>query len=128
MTAEWKIDGTDLVLESSAPLLGRRGPRVGPSGIEGGLLRRKRWQWSAIAAVTWDIAGRGAASLAVCIHGDPWVRALPVPLFGWDMSWDQVRALLEPIRPIITAMGARVENRDEAAIHWWHLDPDARPR
>ena len=77
--------------------------------------------------MSWDRADY-AASLAVCVHGDPYVKALPVPLFGWDSSWDQVCALLEPVRPVVEAMGARVENRDEPATDWWHLDPDARSR
>ncbi|HVF14599.1 MAG TPA: hypothetical protein VM942_08365 [Acidimicrobiales bacterium] len=127
MTAEWRQDGDDLVLESSLPVFGRRGPRVGPSGIEAGLLRRKRWHWPEIAAVTWD-RDDYAASLAVCIHGDPWVKKVPLPLWMWDSSWDQVRALLAPISAIVEAMGARVENRDEPATDWWHLHPDARRR
>ena len=138
MAFAWKKDGDDFVLESSALAMRRRGPRVGPSGIEAGLLRRKRWQWPEIAVVTWDLDMNGLPSLAVCIFGDPRVKALPVPWppLPWsppppwepDSPWGQVRALLEPIRPLVEAMGARVVNREEPATHWWHLHPDARPK
>lgn len=127
MMAEWRMDGDDYVLGSSLPALGRRGLRVGPSGIEAGLLRRKTWRWPAIAAVSWDRYPYPTGSLAVCLYGDPWVKTLPVPVWRWQSSWDHVRALLEQIRPIVEAMGARVENRDEPATDWWHLHPDARP-
>ncbi len=44
----------------------------------------------------------------------------------WDVTWEKSRSLLEEIRPVVEEMGARVENREEAAVHWWHLDPEAR--
>ena len=125
MTVAWRKDGDDFVLEPGLPGLRRRGVRVGPSGIESGLLRRKRWAWPAIAAVTWD--GRPhQGALAVCLRGDPWVKELSAPVLLWNRSPDRLCALLEEIRPLVEAMGARVEGRDEAATHWWHLDPEAR--
>jgi hypothetical protein len=136
VTFWWGMDGEDFVLESSSRLLRRRGPRLGPSGIEAGLLRRKTWQWHAVSVVTWDIDANGLPCLALCLFGDPWVKALPLPwsqLPWWppppwepDSPQGQVRALLEPIRPLVEKMGARVENRNEGATHWWHLHPDAR--
>lgn len=124
MTLRWREEDGGYVLESSFPLLGKRGPRIAPSGVEAGLLRRRRWDWGAIAAVMWDDSRGGV--LALCIHGDPWVKHLPVLAPVWVMSWQATRALLEPIRPLVERMGARIENRDEPRTHWWHLHPDAK--
>jgi hypothetical protein len=127
MTLRWRRDGEDFVLESSMPVLRHRGPRLGPSGVEAGLLRRRAWHWPAIAVVTWDLASGGHASLAVCLYGDPYTKSLTMNGSLWEVHpWDRVRVLLEPIRPLVEAMGARVEDRDEPATHWWYLDPDAR--
>ncbi len=80
-----------------------------------------------MAAVTWDRGYDGAtATLALCVHGDPWVKTLPLTAWRWDTMPAVVRALLEPIRSIVEANGARVEDRDEPATDWWYLDPDAR--
>lgn len=76
MTLSWRLDGEDHVLESSVPLIGRRGPRIGRAGVEDGLLWRKTRPWSEIAALTWDLGGSGTATFAVCIFGDPWVKEL----------------------------------------------------
>lgn len=56
----------------------------------------------------------------------PWVKELPVVTWVWRHSRDDWRAVLEQIRPVVEQMGARLENRDEAATDWWHLDPEAR--
>jgi hypothetical protein len=127
----WSREGEDFVLEYSLsiPLLGKLGPRIGPAGVVGGGLRRKRWRWPDIAVVTWDLGAGGQATLAVCLYGDPYVKALdPIGPWRWSWTepWEEVRALLEPIRPLVEAHGARVENRDEPATHWWYLDPKAR--
>ena len=124
MGVAWRPDGDDLVLVSTFPLLGGRGPRVSAAGIEAGILRRRLWAWDQIAAVTWDL--RGDAQLAVCIYGDPYVHGLPLPAWASDRRWDVWRERLEEIRPVVERYGSRIENRVEAATHWWHLHPDAR--
>jgi hypothetical protein len=121
----WQKDGDDHVLVSSVPVLGRRGPRIGPEGIASGLLWRKTWPWAGIAAVSWDVID-GAGTLALCLHRDAWPKELSTWAWPWDITWEKCRALLEEIRPVVERMGARVENREEAAVHWWHLDPEAR--
>jgi len=126
MTLRWREEHGEYILESSFPLLGTRGPRIAPSGFEAGLLRGRRWDWETIAAVTWDRGYEGLDSLALCIRGDPWVKELPVVAWRWEISTDASRALLETVRPLVERMGARVENRDEPATHWWHLHPDAK--
>ncbi len=128
MSVRWQKDGEYHLLVSSFPWLGQRGPRVGPAGIEAGIFRRRSWPWSDIAAVTWDLDWNSRGTLAVCLHGDPWVKVLPAVVWSWPRSWDEWRGLLEQIRPVVEQMGARLENRDEAATHWWHLDPEARRR
>lgn len=126
MSLRWQKEGDDHILVSSVPVLGRRGPRIGAEGVESGLLWRKTWPWADIAAVSWDQDTEGLACLAVCIRRDPWVKVVPVGTWAWNFSWDDCRGLLEEIRPVVEQMGARLENRDEAATHWWHLDPEAR--
>ena len=127
MTLSWRVEDDVAVLESGFPLLGKRGPRIDRLGVEGGLLRRRRWPWRDVAALTWDTGHQGGA-LAVCVYGDPWVKQLGMVAWRWDASWDAVRSLLEEIRPFVERIGGRVENRDEAATHWWHLEPGARRR
>jgi hypothetical protein len=121
------MEGDDHVLVSSFPLHGDRGPRLGPGGIQGGTFRRTTWPWPAIAAVSWDTI-EGGGTLAVCLYGDPWVKDMGIWAWRWDRSWEACRSLLEEIRPVVEGNCVRVENREEAAVHWWHLDPAARRR
>lgn len=125
MTLRWRFDGEDYILESSLPVIGRRGPRIGRAGVEDGILRRRTRPWREIAALTWDLGGGGTATLAMCIFGDPWVKELSSPATAWSNRWEEWRGLLEQVRPFVEEMGCRVENREEPATHWWHLDPDA---
>lgn len=90
------------------------------------MLRGRRWDWESIAAMTWDLTYEGPASLALCIRGDPWVKGLSVVAWRWEVSWEACRELLETVRPLVDQIGARVENRDEPATYWWHLEPDAK--
>lgn len=123
----WRESGNALVLESSVPVLGRRGPRFDPTGVATGILWRKLWEWPDVTFVTWDVAGNVGGALAVCIHGDPWVKELRVVAWG-HLPWDEARALLEHIRPVVEGFGGCVENRSDGATHWWHLHPEARRR
>lgn len=61
----------------------------------------------------------------MCIFGDPWVKELSSPATAFSNRWEERRGLLEQVRPFVEEMGCRVENREEPATHWWHLDPDA---
>ncbi len=79
VTLRWRVDGEDYILESSVPVIGRRGPRIGRTGVEDGLLRRRTRPWREVAALTWDLGGGGNATLAVCIFGNPWVKELSSP-------------------------------------------------
>lgn len=125
MTLRWQQEGDDHVLVSSVPVLGGRGPTITSEGIEDGLLWRRVWPWPSIAAVSWDVI-EGGGTLAVCLHRDPWPKEMGPMAWCWDVTWEKSRSLLEEIRPVVEEMGARVENREEAAVHWWHLDPEAR--
>jgi len=99
--AEWRINGEDFMLFS--PVTRPRGGRIGPSGVQSGVILRKRWTWDQIAVVTWDSA-RGAF-IAVCLYGDPY----PKSLSPGARHWRDIRTLLEPVRPLVESRGARVE-------------------
>lgn len=125
MALRWREEAESRALVSSVPLLGKRGPSVDRFGVEAGLWQRRRREWSDVAALTWG-DGRDGGTLAVCLYGDPWVKRLSMAAWAWEVSWGTCRELLEEVRPFVERVGGRVENRDEAATHWWHLQPEAK--
>ena len=126
MTLRWREEHGEYILESSFPLLGRQGPGSRRPGLRPDATGQTMGLGNHRGSYMGPCGYEGLDSLALCIRGDPWVKELPVVAWRWEISTDASRALLETVRPLVERMGARVENRDEPATHWWHLHPDAK--
>lgn len=121
----WTSDGDSLTVATKR---GRRraGARVGPDGVTcSPKLFSHVMPWSKIAALSWDLSGRGTGChLCVCEFGSPY----PHPMRAASLDMAEVRALLAELRPFVEEMGAEVIDTSDAATAWWHRDPRSQLR
>src|SRR6266851_3497219 len=87
-----------------------------------GLITRRHWPWTDVAAISWDVGWRTSFGLVVCVRGDAWIKRLAVK---WAVP-SLVKSVLDEARVLIESHGVRVEPRETAARTWWVDDREAR--
>jgi hypothetical protein len=106
------------VRASRWPLLRRRRVVANAEGLSAHGLRRRHWSWKGVAVIAHDSL-HGASYLAVCLHGDPYVRSLPVRRTNHDAMQRPLANSKEALRRFPLAV---LESTESAAM-WWSDDP-----